>query len=184
MTPDQLKEQFIGWQCRIRQYSVRKDEGRPSPGMRPGIVVNNQQLGPVNIQVVKTESADITRQFRFMVLKTQDPKARYENAIKLLSEYYYQIPAEFDEEMTAVYAMDSELAQQIVSVGRCSLDFMQGNQHYSLDCRVRSIPGEEDKHQATYWHSHLFNPAMPGTVTVLGFTPDWTVSQFKTVQAS
>lgn len=29
-----LRDDFIAWQCRIRQIAMRQDGGRPSPGMR------------------------------------------------------------------------------------------------------------------------------------------------------
>ena len=181
LTAEQLKVQFIGWQCRIRQYSVRKDEGVPSTGMRPNLEVKGQQLGSINLALIKSDSADITAEFRFIIQKTEDPKARYESAIKVLSEYYYQLPAEFDEEMTAVYSIDSELAQQIAQVGVCHLEFQQANQKYNLQCHVRKLSQEELKYSATYWHNHLFNPSMPGSVTVLGFLPDWNNSSFETI---
>ena len=180
MTPEELKEQFIGWQCRIRQYSVRKNEGIPSPGMKPSLQVSGQEVGPVNVQIVKMDSEELIQEFQFMFHKTQDPKDRYENALKLFSEYYYQIPTEFSEELTAVYSLNSELADQIVSVGEGSLSFDQGNQLYDLNCRIRMIDANELEHQATYWHNHLFNPSMPGRVKVLGFTPDWAASTFRT----
>ncbi len=67
MDPQVLKEQFIGWQCRIRQYAVRKDEGRPCPGMRPSLELQGQNPGWVNVQIVKTDSEDVTREFQFMI---------------------------------------------------------------------------------------------------------------------
>jgi hypothetical protein len=182
MTADELREQFIGWQCRMRQYSVRKDEGRPSPAMCPVLEVKDQTLGPINIQVVKADEDDTTREFQFMVQRTQDPKDVYENAVKLLSEYYYQVPAEFSEELTAIYSMQSELADQIVEVGSCTLLFDQGNQIYKLNCTARFIEHEHQLHQATYWHNRLFNPALPGRVKVIGFLPDWETSTFSTGQ--
>ena len=178
--PEELKKQFIAWQCRIRQYSVRKDEGRPSAGMRPNMTVKGQDAGNPIVLIVKTDSEQVTREFRFMVQKSQDPNDRYKNAIKLLSEYYYQIPTEFDEELTAVYSITSELANQIVQVEQCVLTFDQGNQKYSLNCSVRDIDEQDLKYQTTYWHNHLFNPAMPGRVKILGFRPDWESSTFST----
>jgi len=179
MTPEELREQFIGWQCRIRQYAVRKNEGIQSPGMKPSLEVLGQEVGPVNVQIVKTDSEDLIQEFQFMFHKTQDPKDRYENAIKLFSEYYYQIPTEFNDELTAVYSLNSELADQMISVGEGRLSFNQGNQLYDLNCKIRMIDRDALEHQATYWHNHLFNPSMPGSVKVLGFTPNWEASSFR-----
>ena len=38
---------------------------------------------------------------------------------------------------------------------------------------MRNLPPEHPAFQATYWHNALFNPALPGSVRVLGFQPDW-----------
>ena len=35
-----LRDEFIGWQCRIRQIAVREGGGRPSSGMRPRVVAD------------------------------------------------------------------------------------------------------------------------------------------------
>jgi len=179
LSPQELCEQFIAWQCRIRQYAVRKNEGIPSSGMRPDLGILGETYGPVSIQIVKSDSEDVTREFRFIIQKTQDHQARYESGLKLLSEYYYQIPGEFDEEMTAVYSMESEFAKRIVKSNSCMLEFDQGNQIYKLNCRTRFIEPKEQKYQATYWHNSLFNTSMPGVVSMIGFTPDWTASSFK-----
>ena len=148
--------------------------------MQPVLELANQVAGPVNVQIVKRHSEEVTREFRFMIQKTQDCQARYENALRFLAEYYYQIPDEFDEELTAVYAIDSGISQQIVDIGQCILRFDQGNQRYDLQCTARFLEQQDAKYQATYWHNHLFNPTMPGLVRVIGFIPDWALSSFRT----
>lgn len=179
MTPENLKSQFMGWQCRIRQYSVRKNQGRPTAGMRPVLLVKDQEVGPVMVQMVKSDSTNVIREFRYMVKKTLDPQDRFQSAVRLLSEYYYQIPSEFDDELTAVYPLKSELVDQIIRVGSGVLVFLQGNQCYTIECSIRKLSMEEPKYQATYWHNHLFNPSMPGVVKMLGFRPLWHSSTYR-----
>ena len=36
-----IQDHFIGWQCRVRQYVMRNGEGRPSPGMRPDVILED-----------------------------------------------------------------------------------------------------------------------------------------------
>ena len=178
MDPDELKEQFIRWQCRIRQYSVRKDRGRPSQGMRPRLLVKGQDAGAATVMMVKSDSADVTREFRFIYQRTQDAADRYQQAVKLLSEYYYQIPAEFSEELAAVYPLDSAFADRVVQAGESRLVFEQGNQRYDILCRTRDIPRADPKYEAVYWHNRLFNSNLPGVVKILGFAPVWEASGF------
>ena len=170
---NKLRDQFLGWQCLIRQHSVRKQQGKPSPGMRPQLHLTGHSPVPITVLIVKKEPRNITAEIRFLVQKTHDPKGRYDDGIKLLSEYYYQRSAEFDEELTAVFSLDSKLADSIVAAGQCRLSFDQGNQGYQLNCGTRNISPGDDKYEATYWHNHLFNPRLPGAVTIIGFSPDW-----------
>lgn len=174
----ELREQFIRWQCRIRQYSVRKDRGRPSQGMCPRLLVRGQDAGTATVMMVKSDSADVTREFRFIYQKTQDPVDRYQQAVKLLSEYYYQIPAEFSEELAAVYPLDSAFADRVVRTDESRLVFEQGNQRYDILCRTRDIPRSDPKYEAVYWHNRLFNSSLPGVVKILGFAPVWEASDF------
>jgi hypothetical protein len=169
----QLCEQFLGWQCRIRQHSVRKQQGKPPPGIRASVKLDGEFTSQINTVIIKREPRDVISEFRFMVQKTVDPQKIYENAIKYLSEYYYQFPKEFDHRFTALFSVDSELADRIVAANDCQLGFYQGNQRYTLNCGAQCLDPSSDEYQATYWHNHLFNPSLPGVVKVVGFEPDW-----------
>lgn len=164
-------QQFIGWQCRIRQHVVRKQEGRPSAGMRPDLYINGELISPITINLMKKDASDVTAEFQFIHRKTQDPKARYENGLKILCEYYYQRTDEFEHEMSAIFSLDSELAMKIVACDEVELRFDQSSQGYRLTCNPRIIAVGDEKYEATYWHNALFNPNMPGKVLVLGFSP-------------
>ncbi len=162
-------QQFIGWQCRIRQHVVRKQEGRPSSGMRPSLYLNGELISPITINLMKEDASAVTTEFQFIHKKTQDPKARYESGLKILCEYYYQRTNEFDHEVSAVFSLDSALAAKIVASDEVELRFDQSSQGYSLNCNARIIPIGDEKYEATYWHNALFNPNLPGAVTVIGF---------------
>ena len=162
-------QQFIGWQCRIRQHVVRKQEGRPSAGMRPSLYLDGELVGPITINLTKEDASDVTAEFQHIYRKTHDPKARYESGLKILCEYYYQRSNEFDHEMSAVFSLDSELVAKIVASDEVELRFDQSSQAYRLKCNARIIPIGDEKYEATYWHNALFNPNIPGKVLVVGF---------------
>jgi len=170
-------QQFIGWQCRIRQHVVRKQEGRPSSGMRPNLYLNGELISPITINLMKEDASAVTTEFQFIHKKTQDPKARYESGLKILCEYYYQRTNEFDHEVSAVFSLDSELAAKIVDSDEVELRFDQSSQAYRLICNARIIPIGDEKYEATYWHNALFNPNLPGVVTVIGFNTFEIVSE-------
>ncbi len=170
-----LRDHFLGWQCRIRQLSIRKMDGRPTSGMQPQVVLAGADTttGPVNTLIVKSDPQESTAQFRHMVKKTQDPLERRESAMHLLASTYYQQPQGFSEDLTALFSVDSEILAMLLKAGSCVLEFSQFSQSYRLQCRVLELAEDDPAFQATYWHNSLFNPGMPGKVRVLSFHPDW-----------
>lgn len=170
-----LKRYFLGWQCRIRQQAVRNDEGRPCEGMRAGVYVSisERNLGPVVINIALSDCVEITSEFQHVVKKTHDPKLRRDSALKILQSAYYQYPAKFDGALYATFAVDSELADVLVSQQECRLAIQQYNQTFDLHCGVEDLPVDDDKFQVTYWHNKMFNATMPARVRILKFLPDW-----------
>lgn len=176
MKNDQRPElclRFLGWQCRVRQYAVRRQAGRPPQGSLASVTLDGRFAGRINTVMCKLEPERITAEFRFMVQKTHDPRAVHENALNLLGERYYQIPAEFDDRLTAIFAIDSDLAVRLLSAGRCELGFSQGNQDFTLVGVARDCEPGSTEYEATYWHNRLFNPSLPGRVRVVQFETDW-----------
>lgn len=169
------RHDFLGWQCRIRQLSVRQGEGRPSSGMRPGVLLpsDEAQLGHIIVLIRKKASREVTAEFQHMVRKTRDPAERRESALRFLAGAYYQRPDEFSDQMTALFGPDSGIAIRLLDAGACRLDFEQYEQRYQLKCQVGDLSESDDGYQFTYWHNSLFNPAIPSGIKVLGFQPDW-----------
>jgi hypothetical protein len=172
---DVIKNHFLGWQCRLRQHSIRHMNGQPTAAARPDVVVGDTETAyaGVTIVIVRKQSADITKEFRHMIKRTGDPKLRYEAALKFMAESYYQHPTEFSENMTALFGPGSSAAENLLSVGRATLLFDEKNQKYTLPCAVNLLDDVSDDWQATFWHNHLFTHMIPGDSQVLQFAPDW-----------
>jgi len=170
-----IRNHFLGWQCRIRQLSVRQRGGRPSAGMCPRVLVGDrpEALGDIVVVIVKREPEAVVAQFRHLVRKTHDPADRYNGALRFLSAAYYQHPAEFSDRMTALFGLDSSLVSRLLGTTRCVLEFAQYQQRYRIRCAVRELANADPAYQATYWHNCMFNAEMPGRVRVLSFAPDW-----------
>ncbi|MDH3316477.1 MAG: hypothetical protein OER43_12025 [Gammaproteobacteria bacterium] len=178
-SPEALAQEFLGWQCRIRQHAVRRDGGRPSSGMRPQVFVGDgaDPLGRIVVLIVKRDWEEPAARLRFMAEKTHDPADRYDAALKYLQADYYQKPGTFSEQMTALFGAGSGWVERLLDAERCVLSFDQYGQAYRLRCAVRALSEDEGGYQLTYWHNRLFNPAMPGDVRVLGFMPDFAGAQ-------
>jgi hypothetical protein len=174
-----LRAEFIGWQCRIRQLAVRQDGGRPSAGMRPRVETpaGDEISAGVIVLISETEPDDTTQQFRYQYLKTQDPNERYDRMLEFLQGRYFQQPARFSDVMTALFAQGSALAQRLLELERCVLQFEQYRQGYRIPCAVSRLAATHPRHQATFWHNRQFNDRRPAEVEVLAFTPDWAHSK-------
>jgi hypothetical protein len=174
-TARKLRHAFLGWQCRIRQLSVRQAGGRPTPGMRPRVSLppDETNQGHIVVLIRKKASQETTARFQHMVRRTRDPAERRDSALHFLAAAYYQRPDEFSDHMTALFAPHAVLVDRLLAAARCTLDFEQFGQHYGLTCQVKELAESDPAFQFTYWHNSLFNPAIPGDARILGFQPDW-----------
>ena len=170
-----LRDEFIGWQCRLRQLAVRQDGGRPSAGMRPRVLspAGDELAAGIVVLIVPAEPGETIKLFRHQVLKTQDPAERWEKALEILASRYFQRPRDFSDVLTALFAGGSALVDRLLAFGACRLEFAQYAQGYRVPCRVRALAEADDVYQATYWHNRLFNPNPPPGAQVLAFAPDW-----------
>jgi hypothetical protein len=171
----QLRDDFIGWQCRLRQLSVRQAGGRPLEGMRPRVLSPAGDALSLGIIVLLVERgpAETTQMLRYQCKKTNDPTERYDKILELLSSAYFQYPAKFSDQMTALFGAASDLPATLLHHGQCVLEFEQFTEVYRMPCAVAELPEVHDFYQATYWHNHMFNPNMPPQIRILSFKPDW-----------
>jgi hypothetical protein len=168
-------EHFLAWQCRLRQVAMRKDGGRPSPGMRPSVTRNDgTQIAPaISLLIIEKDPAVTVDLLRHTARKTHDPRKRYEDGLKILSAEYYEDPREFSDVMTGLFAAHSETAATLRMEGRCILHFEQESQTFNIPCAIHELSEKEPSYQLTYWHNHLFNPYPPSQIRMLAFQPDW-----------
>ena len=173
------RRDFLGWQCRIRQLSVRQSGGRPTSGMRPRVFLPPDQadLGDIVVLIRKKASQEVTSQLQHMVRKTRDPAERHQSALSFLAAAYYQRPDEFSDELTALFGSRSARVEQLLEARQCTLDFEQFEQRYRLTCRVEKLAESDAAYEFTYWHNSLFNPSIPGNVRILAFRPDWSTER-------
>jgi hypothetical protein len=174
ISDEELRTQFLSWQCRIRQMAVRQDGGRPSPGMRPRVLdaSGKVMLEAMTTLIIPADPAPSTAFFRFQIQKSPDPRKVYESALNYLQDEYFGA-ADFSDEVTAVFAPGSKTAADLVTARRCLLEFAQYGQVWRLSCGVRRLPARAPARQASLWQARAFNRDMPADAAVLGFKPDW-----------
>lgn len=175
-SPKRTSHAFLAWQCLIRQSAMREEGGRPSPGMRPRVLdTTGRELAPaLTVLLTPKKPEESTAFFRFQVMKTADPRDVYEHALAYLQGDYFQRPETFSEKLVAVLSFGSTLADSLLDYGVCVLEFVQSQQRYRVRCTVRKLKPGDRAREAAIWHNRLFNPALPDTVQVIAFKPDWT----------
>lgn len=174
-----LRDHFLGWQCRIRQIAMRKNDGRPSEGMRPRVLTRdgNELMEAMNVVIVPRDSAESTDFFRFQTQKNPDHKEVNEKALQFLQSTHFQNAKSFDDRLTALFLRGSQVAQGLLTAGNCMLAFSQFSQTYRMFCTVTSLTPADPAFEATYWHNRMFNPAIPADISILSFQPDWDSAQ-------
>lgn len=175
LLPNEYCHHFLTWQCRIRQIAMRDEGGRPSQGMRPAAFdgEGNQLSASIIVLLIRENSMESTEFLKFQVQKHNDPQDVYNKALTYLQATHYQRAIEFSDEMTALFANDSPLAERFLVEGKCILLFQQFAQSYKIPCFVREISETEDAHAASLWHNRVFNPNIGAEIKILGFQPDW-----------
>ena len=170
-----IQNYFIGWQCRVRELALRSEEGRPNGGMRPKIALKNGKVvfPAATLLIIPEHPDQIIRQFRFMALKTQDPKERYTKALQLLAARFYQKTEDFSGAMAGIFSRFSEEVMALEKDDYCIMEFDYQQQAFKIPCNVSESPKNDQVYEFTYWHNYLFNPNLSPEVKVLHFKPDW-----------
>jgi hypothetical protein len=170
-----LRDQFLAWQCRIRQIAMRQDGGRPSPAMRPRLLdeAGREMVPALTVLIIPRDPSESTDFFRFQVMRSPDPRDLYDRALGFLQAEYFQRPGEFSDRLLAVLLQGSPVAASLVAQGACILAFEQFSQTYRLPCTVSALVPGDPAREAAIWHNRLFNPALPETAHVVAFQPDW-----------
>ena len=149
-----IQNYFIGWQCRVRELSLRSEEGQPNGGMRPQISLNNGEVVfPAATLLILPKNTYLNiRQFRFMALKTQDPKERYSKALQLLAAKFYQNAEDFSGAMSGIFSRSSEEVEELEKHQYCIITFDYQQQAFKIPCHVSASPKNEPVHEFTFWH--------------------------------
>lgn len=170
-----LQNEFVAWQCRIRQVAVRNHDGMPMPAMRPRVSTRKgEMITPAMLVLLAPHDAGPSRAFlRFQMQKTADHKQTRDAVVKYFAGEFYQLPELFSDEMTAVFAPGSAVASRMIKLKEVLLDFEQYNQAYRMFCKVRMLAASDDTRDFSLWHARAFNPNIPADSVVLGFKPDW-----------
>ena len=140
-----LKTYFLGWQCRIRQVSVRDFGGQPLPAMRPRISgKDGTVISPaVNVLLGAGEPSASTAFFKFQLQKTNQPEEVRRGRAEISRRGLFSDPGTVFRRNDGGFAAGSAHAARMARVKNVWLDFEQYSQSFHILCAVR-IPGARD----------------------------------------
>jgi hypothetical protein len=170
-----FREDFLAWQCRIRQIAMRAEGGRPSQGMRPRVLdeAGTEFSAALTVLLVPKKPEESTAFFRFQVMRSADPRDLYERGLAYLQADYFHRPHNFSDKVTAVLDAASPLAATLLAEKHCVLAFDQFSQRYLVPCAATLLATRDAAREASLWHNRIFNPSLPDEVSVIQFKPDW-----------
>jgi len=173
-----LKNHFLGWQCRVREYAFRNAEGRPSPAMCPNVLnqKDKELATSVILLLIPKKPLESIQQFLYIAKKTNDPNERYKKIIQFLSSTFYQSVKKFDGVMSGLFSSNSLSVSRLLEEKNCILHFNYQQQSFRINCGVTESKKEELEYKFTFWHNFLFNPNLFPNSRVLMFKPDWSKS--------
>jgi hypothetical protein len=172
-----VRNQFMKWQCRVRQIAMREKMGRPDEAIMPEVTPAgaNTPIGHIITVISKSSPHSKTPELQHMFKCTNDPAQRREKALEFFSEIYFQKPGEFSDILTAAFNPGSHDAAELRAATGCSLRFQGYGHNFNLACSVETLEAANVLYQATWWHNALFNPNMPPETEILAFIPDWSM---------
>ncbi len=178
-----LMEQFLRWQCRVRQLAMRENQGRPDDAITPAVTLpgDSEPMGHIITVFSKWGAYSQTPELKQMYKQTYDPAQRREKALTYFSSTYYQKVREFSDTLSATFVPDSAGAAKLIEAGECGLMFEAYSQQFRLQCKVLKLSKNHPLYQSTWWHNLLFNPELHPDTIILGFEPDWDASEHRSL---
>lgn len=172
----EMRDAFLGWQCRIRQIAMREYGGQPLPGMRPSVSTRRgKSLSPgLIVLLLPLEPKESTAFFKYQVQKTNELQKTREAGVGYLGAEFFQLPELFSDAMAAIFQPRSPLAAEILKATEVVLDFEQFNQSFRMFCAVRRLGQRDAAREAALWQARIFKRDLANDCDVLSFTPDWT----------
>ena len=173
-----LRDQFMKWQCRVRQITMRENMGRPDDAIMPEVTIEgaDEPIGHIITVISKSTLYSKTPELKHIFKSMNDPAQRRGKALELFSETYFQKAREFSDALTATFSSDSRHLDALCAAKRCELRFQGYGHQFNLFCSVEELEVRDELYQATWWHNALFNPSLSPETKILAFLPDWTQS--------
>ena len=165
---------FVIWQCSLRQRNFRMFGGKPSEGTIANLldIKTNKTLSDVRSILLEKKSFNTSKMFEFIHKQTHDPETRFDKAIKFFSSEYYNTPKKFDGSFAATFNYQSSVAKNLLNKKKIRAQFFERETGFNFMVNVSKLKKNDAKWQYTFWHNRYYNPALNENIEILNFNPE------------
>ena len=164
---------FVVWQCSLRQRNFRMFSGKPSEGTVSNLsdVKSNNIIINIRTILLEKNCLNTSKMFEFMCKQTHDPETRFDKAIKFFASEYYNTPKNFDGSFSATFDFQSKIVKEILKKKKVRVQFFERKTGFNFIVNVNKLKKNDIKWQYTFWHNRFFNPTLNENSEILIFIP-------------
>ena len=164
---------FVIWQCSIRQRNFRMFSGKPSEGTSANLsdIGSNKELSNIRSVLIEKNCLNTAKMFEFMIKQTNEPELRFDKIVKFLSSEYYNTPTNFDGSFTATFDKNSENYKKILKKKKLIAQFFERGTGFYFPVKISKLKKNDAKWKYTFWHNFFFNPNLNENIEIIHFAP-------------
>jgi len=164
---------FVIWQCSIRQRNFRMFSGKPSEGTSANLsdIGSNKELSNIRSVLIEKNCLNTAKMFEFMIKETNEPELRFDKIVKFLSSEYYNTPTNFDGSFTATFDKNSENYKKILKKKKLIAQFFERGTGFYFPVKISKLKKNDAKWKYTFWHNFFFNPNLNENIEIIHFAP-------------
>ena len=165
---------FVIWQCFLRQRNFRKFSGKPSEGTLAKIYDKNSNVEIINLRSVLIENnpSNSAKMFEFMTKKTHDPEERFLKAVKYFASEYFEDSKIFDGSFSATFPNNSKIVKNLLKKRKLNVQFFESTTGFNFNVNVKKLKKNDPIWKFTFYHNCFFNSSLDENIEILFFKPD------------
>ena len=165
---------FVIWQCFLRQRNFRKFSGKPTEGTVATIYDKNSNNEIINLRSVLIEKkpSDSAKMFEFMIKKTHDPEERFLKAVKYFASEYFEDSKIFDGSFSSTFPNNSKIVKDLLKKRKLNVQFFESRTGFNFNVNFKKLKKNDPIWKFTFYHNCFFNSSLDENIEILLFKPE------------
>ena len=143
---------FVNWQCLLRQRNFRKFSGKPSEGTIAAIYDkdSNDEITNFRSVLIEKKPLDSAKMFEFMIKKTYDPEERFLKAVKYFASEYFENSKIFNGSFSATFPNNSKIVKNLLKKRKLNVQFFESPSGYNFKVNIKKLKKTDPIWKFTY----------------------------------